>query len=90
LDKIISELSSSNIFIGLVTKDFINSYYCQQELGFALASNKKIFNFYINLSKKINKELGFCSIYQIEKITCDTEDKIVEEILKYCQKQLII
>lgn len=91
LDKIISELNGCNVFVGLVTKSYTESTYCLEELGFALALDKKIFNFCINWDKKtsMEKALGFCSIYQSQKIHSNVHKEQVDEIVNYCKKQLI-
>lgn len=39
-DEILSALYGCSVFLGLVSKDFINSLFCQQEIGAAIALGK--------------------------------------------------
>lgn len=80
-DKLISTLKSCGTFIALVTSDYTNRAYTNQECGFALALNKRILPIYIGVSPV---EIGFISESQGKTFNPNEENDIIE----FIQKQL--
>lgn len=80
-DRIISDLKSAGIFIALMTKEYIQKQYTQQECGFALALGKRILSLRIDID---SSKMGFCSEFQGAAFKDGEEEKIFE----FCRKQL--
>jgi hypothetical protein len=74
-----ANLESADYFMPIYTADLIQSYWCQQECGFAVARDKKI----ICLIPDTNgvDPVGFCSRYQGIKIRSFNIAKTIKRLL---------
>ncbi len=80
-DRLITELSTSGLFIALRTPNYNGKAYTEQECGFALAQKKRVLTLFIGTK---SKDGGFCSAFQggeFEKEDCP-------QIIDYCKKQI--
>ena len=74
-DRILEELNSSQVFIPLLTKDFLQSLWTDQETGIAIAKEQLI------IPLKVTKDPhGFVSRYQALKLKADAK-KTCSEIV---------
>lgn len=74
-----ANLESADYFMPIYTVDLMQSYWCQQECGFAVARDKKI----ICLIPDTNgiDPVGFCSRYQGVKIKVSNIAKTIKRLL---------
>lgn len=79
-DRLISELTTSGVFIALRTENYSEAQYTEQECGFALALNKNICCLWIGTD--IEKS-GFCGAHQGIKFE---KDDGVEHIIEHCKE----
>lgn len=79
-DRLISELTTSGVFIALRTGEYSKANYTEQECGFALALNKRIVCIWLGTDPE---KTGFCGAHQGKKFKADED---IQNIVTWCRQ----
>ena len=79
-DRLISELTTSGVFIALRTEEYSKANYTEQECGFALALNKRIVCLWLGTDPE---KTGFCGAHQGKKFK---PDENIQNIVIWCRQ----
>ena len=79
--RILKELDSSDIFVALLSKNFKDSQWCDQEAGIAVARREDVLIVPFSLEGTMNPAYGFLSHFQIKRLPQEPLDALLEVIV---------
>ncbi len=80
-EQILQALKSSDIFVALLSKDFKDSEWCDQEAGIAVARCEDVLIVPFSLDKITNPSYGFLNQFQIKPLLQNPLDALLEVIV---------
>ena len=80
-ERILKKLDSSDIFVALLSKDFKDSQWCDQEAGIAVARREDVLIIPFSLGKTTNPTYGFLNHFQIKRLPKEPLDALLEAIM---------
>jgi hypothetical protein len=91
-DEITKAIRNADVFIACLTKKYVESKYCYQEIHYAVGENKKLIPiFFEDIERKDLKGIGLLIaslIYQKRKINADSSCEVNQKLMNGIERYL--